>query len=72
MKKTEITDHANRLKIEKNDEIVIVNFFEVNVFLLLSLDSGPSFTSMPSLLLELRNFFMGNLTRNVETENNPA
>ena len=47
MKKTEITDHANRLKIEKNDEIVIVNFFEVNVFLLLSLDSGPSFTSMP-------------------------
>ena len=34
MKKTEITDHANRLKIEKNDEIVIVNFFEVNVFLL--------------------------------------
>ena len=49
------------------------NFFNVVEFLFPDLDSGPSFMSLSSLVLELWQFlFIKGFTRNLEIEMTPA
>ena len=80
-----ITDHASRIRLPncskfalnwKNVDIVtiywhdiIANFFNLAVFLLSCLFIGPSFISIPLLVLE---FCLQGLTRNPEIRNIPV
>ena len=58
----------NAVKISWHD--IIVNFFDLFVFLLSSLVSGPSVMSITSLVLELgQSLFIRDLTINPEIEN---
>ena len=74
------TDCTKLAKNPKNDNDVtifrydvIINFFDVVLFLLSSLVTGPSFISIPSLVLELWQFsFYKGLTENPEIGNTPV
>ena len=57
-------------KIEKATRKLSSNFFDVIVSLLSSVDSSPSFTAMPYLVLEKCNSFIRDLTTNAEIERN--
>ena len=67
-----LTDYASRIRLQESSKLainrkngndvttfrhdVIVNFFDVLLFLLVNLVTGPSFKSISSLPLELRQF----------------
>ena len=54
------------------DMTLWLNFFDVVLFRLSSLVTGPSFMAISSLVLELWQFFYEELTRNPEIRNTPV
>ena len=60
------------MKSQFADMTSLPKFFDLVLFFLSSLVTGPSFMSILSLVLELRQFFFKGLTRNPEIGNTPV